>query len=194
MEKWDLLVYIPSFSLVEKYSDSLQFCITQSYNFKKNCTRNCHNEHYFMYIVIHICSYFEVLFYVALLCNEIYYSIIYKQWKFFWITLHTCMATCVSTECLYFSTRLCRIITAFSLSNVFVKHMASHFFLDTISCGGLVTSLGAKLVLPVYAYVWRIIFLFTCISMIIFIQRYSSDIWSKQVRKYHNFILSSDSN
>lgn len=92
MEKWDLLVYIPSFSLVEKYSDSLQFCITQSYNFKKNCTRNCHNEHYFMYIVIHICSYFEVLFYVALLCNEIYYSIIYKQWKYFWITLHTCMA------------------------------------------------------------------------------------------------------
>lgn len=63
----------------------------------------------------------------------------------------------VQSVCI-FLTRLCRIITAISLSNVFVKHMAPHFFLDTISCGWLVTSLGAKLVLPVYAYVWRIIF------------------------------------
>lgn len=137
MEKWDLLVFIPSFSLVEKYSDSLQFCITQSYNFKNNCTRNCHNEHYFMYIVIHICSYFEVLFYVALLCNEIYYSIIYKQWKYFWITLHTCMATCVSTECLYFSTMLWRIVTAFSLSTYLSSTWHRIFFLIRYHVVGL---------------------------------------------------------
>lgn len=107
--------------------------------------------------------------------------------------IHVLLLVSVQSVCI-FLTRLCRIITAISLSNVFVKHMASHFYLDTISCGGLVTSLGVKLVLSVYAYVWRIFFLFTYISMIIFISRYTSDIWSKQARKYHNYILSSDSN